>query len=120
MKDEVRLQPELMQAMFYGSDNQILSFENIKGCIESFLFENLRTEISPSASGVRHNLAGNVIASLMKMGFSDLQKRIKKATRAEKEKLVDQQVAMISEAVAFQLLKSKMQPEKMMLEKLHG
>jgi hypothetical protein len=115
-----RLHPNFLQAMFYESENQILTLEGVKGCMEGFLFEKLRIESNPSVSSVRRNLAGNISASLMNKGFSELREKIKKATGEEKEKLVDQQILMISEAVAQHLSTSKVQPEKMMLEILLG
>lgn len=104
--------------MFYESKDQILTFEIIKGCIESFIFENLRIENNPFVSSVRHNLAGNIINTLMNMGFTRLWDYIKKLSGVEKEKLIDQQIEMISSAITLQLSTSKSQPEKMMLEML--
>lgn len=120
MTDKFGLDSELVQLMFYGSENQILTPDNIRGSIESFLFDNLKIESNPFVSTVRHGLAGNIITLLEGLGFLRLQEGIKKATGSEREKLADQQIALIGQAVALKLSESTKQPEKMMLEVLQG
>jgi len=118
MTDKFGLDSELVQLMFYGSENQILTLDNIRGSIESFLFDNLKIESNPFVSTVRHGLAGNITSLLAGLGFFRLQEKMEKAIGAERETLADQQIALIGQAVALQLSESTKQPEKMMLETL--
>ena len=113
-----RLSNELMQMMFYNSKGQILDTANIKGCIERFLFEKVRTEDSLFMSTLRHNVANN-IANAVAAGMSDLHGRIRRAADVnEKNELIDRQVLIITEAINHQLITARLGPEGVMLEKL--
>lgn len=118
--EDPKLHPELVQMMFYGSKEQILTLDNIRGCIEMFLFDHIKIDFDPFVSSIKHGLAGNIISTLEGLGYSRLRKEIKKTFGDERGILVDQQVAMIAQAVALRLSESSAQPEKMMLEKLQG